>query len=250
VYAETVRALTQQRELFGDEYQRINVVGDIDKSLQEIVTQMSYLTELAYHLHSKGHHGPVAKVLITGRSEVQHGLLSFRTSQLDTMAFNSYMADGDDEKGDLSLVEATRIACLVFSDMVLFPLPWSSGARPRLARRLRTIWSRSRLSESDDGVKSGIAQLKIWILWFGSLAALFTASQNWFETTLRRHISSELSKTNRPMTLEAVKPVLRGFLWFEPVCDQPGRDLWERMFNVRYEFEDVQISGHSRDLSA
>jgi hypothetical protein len=211
---------------------------------------MSYLTELAYHLHSKGHHGPVAKVLITGRSEVQHGLLSFRTSQLDATAFNSFIPDGDDEKGDLSLVEATRIACLVFSDMILFPLPWSSGARPRLARRLRAIWSRSRLSESDDGVSSGITQLKIWILWFGSLAALFTASQKWFETTLRRHISSQLSKTNRPMTLNAVKPVLRGFLWFEPVCDQPGQDLWKRMFNLRDESGDVQRSEHFGELGA
>jgi hypothetical protein len=229
--------LTQQRELFGDEYQKINVIGGISKSLHEVINQMAYLTELACHFHARGHDGSVAKALIIGRNEVQHALLSFPTAQQD---MNTFVPDGDDRTGVRSLVEAARIAALVFTDLVLFPLPWNAGIRPRLARRLQIIWTSSNLSQRDDKTRAGISELKIWILWVGSFAALHTPNQSWFETTLRGHISPYLSKNSRTMTFEAIKPVLRGFLWFEPVCDQPARDLWKRMFNLRDEFEDIQ----------
>ncbi|KIW71938.1 hypothetical protein PV04_00164 [Phialophora macrospora] len=140
--------------------------------------------------------------------------------------------------------ECCRLSMLIFSDMVLFPMPSCTRIKPRLADELRHL-----LETFDDKVKAtqdaGIthstpfADMVLWALVLGGIAASFTDHRPWFvrrlRMTLRGQEPDKVSVDSNASSASASAleswPSFRDrvtrFLWWDPVVDAPARDLWE-----------------------
>lgn len=190
------------------------------------IVQLTEVADLFYHDPSRK---SLTKILTLERNEIQHGLLSFPTSQFDAAAF------AVDEKclsgwnRVLALIELIRLAASVYSDMVLFPLPWRTGVKPRLAARMRLILESSQLYRLAGYTQTAHTELHIWLLWFGCFAAFRSRHQEWFEHELCRVLGVFYRLQWGSVAFDTVKRSLHGFLWWDPVCHGPGQDLWSRL---------------------
>jgi hypothetical protein len=139
----------------------------------------------------------------------------------------------------------------IFSDMVLFPMPSCTRIKPRLARELshlfETFDDKVKDTRDDAGVgySTPIADLFLWALVLGGIAASFTDHRPWFERQLRMRLggrerdnlgvdsnaeSASASPSPSPSESEpwpSFKDRVSRFLWWDPVVDTPARDLWE-----------------------
>jgi hypothetical protein len=139
----------------------------------------------------------------------------------------------------------------IFSDMVLFPMPSCTRIKPRLARELRHLFEafddKGKDTQDDAGVghSTPIADLFLWALVLGGIAASFTDHRPWFERQLRMRLGGrerERERDNLAVDSNAESasasasesepwPSFRDrvsrFLWWDPVVDTPARDLWE-----------------------
>jgi hypothetical protein len=88
------------------------VLEDISKCLYTYLVQMLFLTAEAELFRHDLLSMSLARRLVEGRNAVQHGLLSLSTRIEDLRTSK-----------DTALTEMCRIAALIYSDMVLFPLP-------------------------------------------------------------------------------------------------------------------------------
>jgi hypothetical protein len=99
--------------------------NDLQKNLVKILQSMSEITVALDHNQRGGLYAPRFSDIVAARTATQHRLLSLappssEIPELDECIFN-----------------VTRIAAMIYSDMVLFPLPPASGVKPKLADMLR-----------------------------------------------------------------------------------------------------------------
>lgn len=126
------------------------------------------------------------------------------------------------------LQDICRWAALIYSDMVLFPLPASAGVKPRLASAMREAIERfETVSINDDLIRStlfspGASNVLLWALMLGGLASIFTKHNVWYTRTLARH----LSMSPRELDWPAFKDVMSSFLWWDYIFEEPGARLW------------------------
>jgi hypothetical protein len=169
--------------------------------------------------------------LTFGRSITQHGLMAQLTSQFDISSFavERFGRPGwGPVTNSLALMESIRIAASIYSDMVLFPHPWTLGIKRRLTKRLYQVWETGELYELCQNHYS-YDRLFVWLLWFGCFGSFRSPRQDWFEHELCRVLEVAYGQSLWSMTFESVKEDLRGFLWWDTVCDKPGRELWARI---------------------
>lgn len=143
------------------------------------------------------------------RNAVQHQLLS-----LDLMSM-------DDDVEDRAVAEVCRIATLIFSDMVIFPLPAIQGLKPVLAMRLKALLeslSLERLPNPDH------RKTLAWATALGSIASSFTKDHGWFLQQLKIHLSALMLQD-----WDELRSLCLTFLWWPPVCDPPGRVTWSEI---------------------
>lgn len=187
---------------------------------------MVHLTALASLFAANRNSQRYEQPLILGSNQIQHRLLSHPTSQFHV---DTFAQDSADPCRTLSLAELTRIAALIFSDMVFFPLPWSLGVKQRLARRMRHIWENARMARFMDNAQTEHLQLCTWILWFGTLAAVWTGHREWFEAELYQVLQRLYGPDLAGVTFDSMREMFHGFLWWEYTCDLPSQGIWERM---------------------
>ncbi|ETI26962.1 hypothetical protein G647_10061 [Cladophialophora carrionii CBS 160.54] len=165
--------------------------------------------------------------------------------------------------------EACRLGMLIFSDMVLFPMPSCTRIKPRLAAELRRVFetfeNQGNLEVTHEArcacSSPRIAGLILWALTLGGIAASFTDDRSWFERRLRRrwrlrergretereregggnsHMDSDAGvepeieawPSSPSSSWPAFKDCVSRFLWWDPVVDEPARDLWEAAMRV------------------
>ncbi|OCT45944.1 hypothetical protein CLCR_00372 [Cladophialophora carrionii] len=162
--------------------------------------------------------------------------------------------------------EACRLGMLIFSDMVLFPMPSCTRIKPRLAAELRRVFETLESQGNPEVMHEArcacssprIADLILWALTLGGIAASFTDDRSWFEGRLRRRLrlrerervregggnSDVDSDAGAEPEIEAwplpppssswpaFKDCVSTFLWWDPVVDEPARDLWEAAMRV------------------
>jgi hypothetical protein len=123
--------------------------------------------------------------------------------------------------GEQSVLQACRLASLLFSSMVIFPLPATQGVLVRLAMMLRQVLEQSTML----CVWEMHHHLLVWMLTLGAIGASFTPDRAWYVDQLTREVA--MLGIQSWSTLESM--CLR-FLWWTPVCSEPGEVLWTEMF--------------------
>jgi hypothetical protein len=320
---------------------RLGLIREIGKPMFLLVAQMVQLTSIAdaHILNPKS--TVLTETLIRDRNELQYRLISLPTGHVDP----SLLCNDDREHLEhgccpgSALTELTRLAACVYSDIALYPMPWKTGIRPRLAQRMRRIWENSQVADrgasnhvsehwisaehrlpdpaptplsminlnarvmpsrcpqkesssipldpayasashnsissrstplpstrSSNTIKNdnnnhhhhqkhpptafssatirspsssrASPELQIPILFYACFASLHTTHQAFFEHELLLALLRLCSEANlvlgADLTYETVREgVLRGFLWWDVVCERPGRELWGRVVERR-----------------
>jgi hypothetical protein len=212
------------------------LVRDVSEPLYSILSKMVQLTHVVDYSNSRPWTRAERTRLVFARSITQHGLMAQLTSQFDITSFAVERTDEIEQQGpgpvaeSLALMETIRISAAIYSDMIIFPHPWTLGIKGRLAKRLYQVWETGELYQlcQNERAYNG---LFIWLLWFGCFGSFRTRWQDWFECELRRVLDVAYGPSLRSMTFESVRESLRGFLWWDTVCDMSGRELWARVMN-------------------
>jgi hypothetical protein len=215
-----------------------------NKPLYETLRTLGQLTKVADYSNFRAWTREEKAFLTFGRLDAQHALLSAPMSQHDVGAFavNEHAIANDTEytalASSLAFNEAIRLAALIYSDMVTLPHPWTLGLKIRIARRMHLIWQHGKLTRLCQKCPDH-HQLFIWLLWFGCFGAIRSPSQDWFEEELSRILQMCYGAQLQIIDYEEVREGLCGFLWWDTVCDGPGRALWARVIQRNdAEYED------------
>ncbi|KIW27821.1 uncharacterized protein PV07_07524 [Cladophialophora immunda] len=166
-----------------------------------------------YHRGAEGH--PALSDLVDARNKTQHG-------------FCSLAAATDSETDSFeALYELCRIAGLIFCDMVILPLPYSSGVKPRLARRLRAVLEAPSLRIFWKSAVYG--DLLTWVVFMGTIAATFTKARGWYLQQLRGLVD------DRQLDWDGFKKLMKTFLWWDFTFEVPAARIWKDINALTYE---------------
>lgn len=128
-----------------------------------------------------------------------------------------------------ALFRACRLATMVYNDMVLWPLPWAVGVKPRLGNHLHRVMEylfsndgfRGKVDPRLDTADERYVQIVFWLLFMGSMAAKFTRNRRWFIECLEDQAASM-----EIFTWEGFTAKLETFLWWNYVCRDPASEIW------------------------
>lgn len=151
--------------------------------------------------------------LVIARNETQHGFLSLRRLS-DTNALT---------ERDI-LFEVCRLSGLIYNDLVLYPLPYSTGVKPRLARQLHEVLQDPRMG---DLWNSDFHELLIWVCFMGEIAARRTKDHGWFVKKLL-----EITRIKN-LNNDGFAELMQSFLWWDKICLPSALYLWEHLEEAR-----------------
>jgi hypothetical protein len=191
--------------------QGFNVLSqnDLQKDLVKILESMTEITVALDHNQRGGRYAPSLSDVVAARTATQHRLLSLAPP-------SSGIPESDE-----CIYNATRVAALIYSDMVLFPLPPASAIKPKLADMLRRALDCCTLQSCWGWHPS----LMLWAIVLGGIAASSTSHRHWYASRLYT-LSTELGLYSWELT----KEILSSFLWWDYVCDQPAKKLWHESY--------------------
>jgi hypothetical protein len=132
-----------------------------------------------------------ASELIDHRNTTQHALLS-----LPPRTGNS---------------ECYRLAALIYSLLVTYPLPYIAAPFKALVSQLKV--ELASWDDSDD--------MLIWVLTMGAIGAIGLKEREWFVETFRK-----ATTTMRMRSWGEAREVIKKGLWYEPTNNGDGNDLW------------------------
>ena len=215
------------------------------RSLRELCVQAAELTIALDHFVRNTPGAPDLPSLVHARNHLQHQLLCFwPTTPLDLdLASSPFEHDkgstaaGPQPGGFYGLPRAIHLATLIYSDMVLFPLPDQKAMQARLAEQLRaTLTACDLVASFSTGTlhrnNSNNAPLDLWLAALGALGSgaaldVETEDTKWWIERLRRlrfHLGVPVDAG-----FAEVKPILQKFLWWEYVCDPRAEVLCTRV---------------------
>ncbi|KUJ19512.1 uncharacterized protein LY89DRAFT_780437 [Mollisia scopiformis] len=151
---------------------------------------------------------------IDRRNAVQHQLLS--------LPFGEELVSG--EIRSTSIYESIRLATLIYSAAVTFPLPALTGIFHQLASTLRTVLEKSR---ADPHWRYSSKAL-VWILALGGITAAGSNDRSWYAQNL-----STVSSAMKISTWNELSMELERFLWLRSACDSAGQALWMEVKSLR-----------------
>lgn len=146
-------------------------------------------------------------ILIDHRNTVQHNLLSL--PEADEL--------GEGEVTSRCLYDAIRIAAVIYSAAVIFPLPPLTGIFRKFECELKAIIEESK----PDPCWRLYPKVLLWILILGGISATGTPERCWYIQNL-----STVSSALKLSEWEDVAEELEKYLWLESACDSGGRLLW------------------------
>jgi hypothetical protein len=121
---------------------------------------------------------------------------------------------------DDSVYNIARLAALIYSDLVLFPLGDSVSIKPRLAYDLRKALE---LQSTGDGPPDEAeAELMMWCTTMGAIAAYGTVHQEWFVERL----TQALREDERLLDWILFQTVMSHYLWWDYVLQPRCWDIW------------------------
>jgi hypothetical protein len=178
---------------------------------QELLDVLNAYSEITVALDHHVRGGPTAPDMVdlaSVRNCTQHRILSQLPTQLDISDPEQYIH------------HVVRLSTLIFSEMVIFPLPPTQGVKPRLALLLQQSLEACRLVQCWELH----SQLLLWALTLGAIAASYTPQRSWYIDQLLQETS--LMQVENWFMLELI---CSRFLWWKPVCSEPLRRAWTEM---------------------
>jgi hypothetical protein len=188
-------------------------VVDVSSDLYTALLAACELTAALDHLQRDENNPPTLADIVDARKYVQYRLISLPPDSL------SQLSTPDD-----FIYEAVRLASLIYSDLNVWPLPSSTGARPRLARQLCDCLQSRHFSHSPDHILS--ADLLLWIAMMGAIA-----SSNGKSAATARHekyFVELLTSDDRALSWKALHAIMKRYLWCDFVVSPLGQNVWYR----------------------
>lgn len=147
--------------------------------------------------------------LLRARNAVQYHLLCVRAGE-------SISDTGQ------SLFDICRLGLLIFSNMVLFPLPTESGVAEMLVGSLRERLLESQALESHVCMWSQHADFLTWIVVLGSMAATATSHSHWYTQCLADIILGDCPQEWHHLE----NTTLSRYAWWNYTCSSLGHGIW------------------------
>jgi hypothetical protein len=148
-------------------------------------------------------------VIVDERNFVQHSLMSL----------NHHGETGEVEE-EYSLYELCRLAAIIYSLIVVFPLPVTAAPFAKLGLQIKEQISKSTVHTWWNEAP----QLMLWITVMAAIASIGLSERAWFVSTLDRLIGR--LKMN---SWAEMKEHLQRFLWYGSTSDIDGVDLWKEI---------------------
>ncbi len=183
-----------------------------DYGLREALSMASTVTVALDQYNRKGPDSPSIWDLARARNVTQWLLCCLKQSSSYELSTHS------------GLHNACRLATLIYSDIILFPIPISNTIKVRLAGDLRTALDSYKLLRNQD---CKCTDLLTWMVVMGGIAAISTIHRHWYVGLLSLRLAAG------PSTWDHFKALLSRFLWWQYVLDLPGRSLWDEAMSLR-----------------
>jgi len=179
---------------------------DSDSSkIGNVIKAMSRTTIALDRFHRNKSSAPAFADIIDARNGAQHMLLSL-SPQPDYMSTS-----------EVTLYTVCRISLLIYSNMVIFPLPPVSGVSARLCTALKDSLG----NETSSSAWRNAPKLIIWALILGGISDGSDVERPWF---INKYV--QLSSSLAINTWEQLKQCLNSFLWLGFVLDQAAISFW------------------------
>lgn len=186
----------------GFKYFRVSAAGS---ELLRVLELWFDVTTALDHYTRRGPTAPDFVDLVEARTASQHSLLS----QLPDIVEN--------ESPEFCVLQATRLATLIYGDMVVIPLPPTQRVKARLSSMLFDI-----LQACEELCCWDLhGQVLLWALTLGAIAASYMPARDLYVQQLRNHASA-LQVKDWP----ALENICLKHLWWKPVCSPAGQKLW------------------------
>ena len=203
-----------------------NVIGSgfdqldpIDAELANVLKDAGDITVALDHYQRGRPNAPSLTDLVNAANETHHKLLSIKPN---------ISAEPSPSPSSLDcLRNACRLAGLIYSDMVLFPLPPTTEVRPRLARELRLVLEKFEILQAAETAQHDYGNqdcnlLVLWVLTLGGLASLNTPNRPYFLQKLQEYIG----RTPYVTDCNVFSNFMAMYLWWDYIFDEPARRLW------------------------
>ena len=162
--------------------------------------------------------------LIAARNRVQYLLMSLPSERERKGTLGQ-------ENALIPVYELIRISLLIFSNMVLFPLPVTSGVSLRLAQSLKSLLTHQKLVDASHSLWLGQRQAVLWALTLGGISeGLSPEEREWF----RDHVALVCQWTH-VHSFQSLTDLLLGFTWIERLLNDAAGVLWQEVMAVSLE---------------
>lgn len=199
---EAVRLYTD----LGAGFKYLDIMQQVCPGFLEVLEMMCEVTTALDQYSRNATGAPDIADLLKARNTVQHALLSAASR-----------GSGSDSRRTI-YEKLCRLAALIFSDMVIFPIPPAQGLKSRLAKMLQ-----STLERVDQEPATSIhSRLLVWITMMGAIASASTAYHCWYLQRLHSQLL-QLKLTS----WRDLRELCAKHLWWSPVCDVPGRSIFD-----------------------
>ncbi len=196
----------------------------LDSELLDLLEVASELTAALDHHQRAENNAPSLEVLINNRDWMVHrslSLIPYYHDQEDALSHGSGISTGP--LRDL-LQEIYRQALLIYMDMVLYPIPPHARVKPRLAHSLLPLL----LALSDETWTNDLHDFLVWAALMGAMGARYIP-----ERILYIELLASKTEESSLRTWEALHDCMRRYLWWDFVCEEPGRKVWDEIEVLR-----------------
>jgi hypothetical protein len=175
--------------------------------LSSILRDMgAYTIILHSHFNDGGQLEDSLGAIADQRNFIHHKLMSLPGNSSNELVLN-----------DNGLYEVTRLAAIIFSLLVIFPIAPIAAPFAELATKLREAMSQIETSS----LSPDTLRCLVWIVSLGGIAAIGSAERTWFITTL-----ANLSQRIEMYDWFMVRELLVSFLWLPSANDADAMALW------------------------
>ena len=214
------RTASSLRDKFATRFRSIEVLRYFPDLTRSILILSQTAVALDHYCRS-GNAACKLVDLIAARNTTQYTLLSLPTER--------------DRKGTLGqenalipVYELIRISLLIFSNMVLFPLPVTSGVSLRLAQSLKSLLTHQKLVDASHSLWVGQRPAVLWALTLGGISeGLSTEERQWF----RDHVAL-VCQWLKVDSFEDLTELLLGFIWIDRLMNDAAEVLWQDVITV------------------
>jgi hypothetical protein len=124
------------------------------------------------------------------------------------------------------LYEICRLGLLIFSNMVLFPLPAESGVAKRLVGLLRECLLNAVILGGDRDSWGPHSGLLIWVSLLGGMSSTSASERGWYVSCLA-HVMAAGTTSAVPEDWHVLEEqTLLRYVWWKYMCSLSGQTVW------------------------